>query len=50
MTNGYRTGKSASASGYGTVGLQGGKPFLIIQEGTLDVQQCLVSGVRQALR
>ena len=34
----------STASGYAVVGLKGGKPFIDVREGNIDVQKCIVSG------
>lgn len=34
----------STASGYAVVGLKGGKPFINVREGNIDVQKCIVSG------
>ena len=39
----------ATASGFGTVGLKAGKPFVEIKAGTLDVEHVSVSGVEKKL-
>ncbi|MEW6071711.1 MAG: GH116 family glycosyl hydrolase [Planctomycetota bacterium] len=39
----------ATATGYGTVGLRGGLPFLEVVEGRIDVERVLVAGVEMAL-
>jgi len=39
----------STASGFGTVGLKAGKPFVEMKEGTLDVEHVFVSGVEKEL-
>jgi len=39
----------ATASGFGTVGLKNGKPFVEMKKGSLDVKQVLVSGKEMTL-
>jgi uncharacterized protein (DUF608 family) len=39
----------ATASGFGTVGLKAGRPFLEMKAGTLDVRHVFVSGVEKTL-
>ena len=39
----------STASGFGTVGLKGGKPFLEMKMGSLDVQKVVVSGEEMTL-
>ena len=34
----------STASGYAVVGLKGGKPFIDVREGNIDVQKCIVCG------
>lgn len=34
----------STASGYATVGLENGEPFVRVHDGSLDVQKCVVSG------
>lgn len=40
----------STATGYATVGLLDGKPFLDVKEGAIDVQKCFVSGRPVPLR
>ncbi|MDH4272542.1 MAG: glycoside hydrolase family 116 protein, partial [Candidatus Aminicenantes bacterium] len=46
--NDFRSFLSA-ASGFGTVGLKAGKPFVEMKEGTLDVEHVFVFGVEKEL-
>ncbi len=39
----------STATGFGTVGLRGGRPFVEMAEGTLDVRKVIVSGKEVAL-
>jgi len=39
----------ATASGFGTVGLRNGRPFVEMKQGTLDVQRVMVSGREREL-
>ena len=39
----------STASGFGTVGLKAGRPFLEMKAGTLDVKRVLVSGIEKGL-
>ncbi len=39
----------ATASGFGTVGLKSGRPFVQMKSGRLDVKKCLVSGKEMAV-
>ncbi len=39
----------AAATGFGTVGLQKGRPFVDMKSGTLDVRSVYVSGVKKSL-
>jgi uncharacterized protein (DUF608 family) len=39
----------STATGFGNVGLKGGKPFVDIKYGTLDIRKCIVSGVEAVL-
>jgi hypothetical protein len=39
----------STATGFGNVGLKGGKPFIDIKQGKVDVQKCIVSGVETKL-
>ena len=39
----------ATDTGYGTVGLKDGKPFLEVRAGRIDVEKCMVSGKALAL-
>jgi hypothetical protein len=39
----------STASGYGSVGLRDGKPYLQIKSGVLDVQKTIVSGEEMEL-
>jgi hypothetical protein len=34
----------SAETGYGTAGLENGKPFIRVLEGTIDIDRCLVSG------
>jgi uncharacterized protein (DUF608 family) len=40
----------STASGYGTVGLEKGKPFLKVISGTIDVRKCIVDGKVKSLK
>jgi hypothetical protein len=39
----------ATASGFGTVGLKNGRPFVEMKSGRLDIRKCVVSGKEMAL-
>ncbi len=39
----------ATASGFGTVGLKAGRPFVQMRSGRLDIKKCLVSGKEMAI-
>ncbi len=39
----------STATGYGTVGLKGGKPFLRVKSGTIEVKKTVVAGKETAL-
>ena len=39
----------STASGYATVGLEAGKPFIRVHEGAIEIRKCVVSGRKMAI-